>query len=134
VYPPHPTTLDGDLVDIAVAALRPCVEAAAAGNPCGAESAAVGDDEHPLGGVPGRDVVQGDDHPSRQRLVAFSLLPARSTRQPAAMAIRVSKADLCRREARPFADVDLAEAFVDVNLEPHAGSHDLGRLPGAEQV
>ena len=84
----------------------------------GAHAAAVTDDEDVLARVCMSDLEHGGDDPLGHLLVALTAQPASATVEPALNAFGVGGLELVAGEARPGADVDLAEVGLVTTWRP----------------
>jgi hypothetical protein len=62
------------------------------------------------------------------------LLPARAAGEVAGEGVRKALPELCRGQAGPFADVDLAQLRLDVDGQAEQGGDDLRGLARAQEV
>ena len=94
----------------------------------------MGDDEHGGAGMGGGDLEEHLLDPRAHRLVGLPLLPAETARPPARGAGRKPRFDLGGRQPGPLADVDLAQASVELDRQLERLGDDLGRLARARQI
>ena len=100
-----------------------------------ANRAAVRDDDHPVGRpVTARDLADRVDHPLGHRRVRLAVVPARAAGDPARVPRGIPRRRLVRGQADPRPDIDLAEAGIELDLEPARLRDRLGGLTGPDQI
>jgi 3-oxoacyl-[acyl-carrier protein] reductase len=97
------------------------------------QRAAVGHDQHDPSRVESRDSLDGADDPRAERLSRLAVVPF-TAREPLAPAFREVGLDLGGRQARPRADVDLAQVSVDDHVDAELFTDDCGGLVGPPQI
>ena len=82
----------------------------------------------------GGDPSECPDDAIRHRLDRLASLPAGEALPTTAGAVRKPLRDLRVRQTRPFADVDLPQRRLELDLQAEPPSDDLRRFPGPEEV
>ena len=103
-----------DVVVAVARVIHPCIGTAAGGRDR-SQGAAVRHHQHAVVRMALRDVRSRFEHAPRHRLERLALRPAGPALAPPRVALRISLLDLVGRQTGPLADVDLAQARVELD-------------------